>query len=71
MTGTLEMGATPGRAGVTFRVWAPHARKVFVTGTFNATRKGHPGTLDSADGLPSSGTVGIGPYTVLLLSQDG
>jgi hypothetical protein len=56
---------------VTFRVWAPHARKVFVTGTFNATRKGHPGTLDSADGLPSSGTVGIGPYTVLLLSQDG
>jgi 1,4-alpha-glucan branching enzyme len=29
------MGATPGQNGVTFRVWAPHARKVFVTGSFN------------------------------------
>jgi 1,4-alpha-glucan branching enzyme len=30
------MGATPGARGVTFRVWAPHAETVFVTGTFNA-----------------------------------
>jgi 1,4-alpha-glucan branching enzyme len=31
------MGAIPipGAKGVTFRVWAPHAEKVFVTGTFN------------------------------------
>jgi len=29
------MGAIPGANGVTFRVWAPHAAKVYVTGTFN------------------------------------
>jgi 1,4-alpha-glucan branching enzyme len=29
------MGAIPGEKGVTFRVWAPHAEKVYVTGTFN------------------------------------
>ena len=29
------MGAMPGAKGVTFRVWAPHAEKVYVAGTFN------------------------------------
>jgi 1,4-alpha-glucan branching enzyme len=29
------MGAILGESGVTFRVWGPHAEKVFVTGTFN------------------------------------
>jgi 1,4-alpha-glucan branching enzyme len=29
------MGSIPGANGVAFRVWAPHAEKVFVTGTFN------------------------------------
>ena len=29
------MGAIPYRGGTTFRVWAPHADAVFVTGTFN------------------------------------
>lgn len=29
------MGAIVGNEGVTFRVWAPHAEKVFVMGTFN------------------------------------
>lgn len=29
------MGAIPGAGGVTFRVWTPHAEKVYVTGTFN------------------------------------
>ena len=29
------MGAMPDAKGVTFRVWAPHAEKVYVTGTFN------------------------------------
>ena len=29
------MGAIPDANGVTFRVWAPHAEKVYVTGTFN------------------------------------
>jgi 1,4-alpha-glucan branching enzyme len=31
-----ELGARPEAKGVTFRVWAPHAEKVYVTGTFNA-----------------------------------
>ena len=29
------MGAIPNAKGVTFRVWAPHAEKVYLTGTFN------------------------------------
>jgi 1,4-alpha-glucan branching enzyme len=33
------MGAIPNAKGVTFRVWAPHAEKVYVTGTFNAWSK--------------------------------
>ena len=33
------MGAMPGARGVTFRVWAPHAEKVYVTGTFNDWNK--------------------------------
>ena len=33
------MGAIPGAKGVTFRVWAPHAEKVYVTGNFNAWSK--------------------------------
>jgi 1,4-alpha-glucan branching enzyme len=33
--GPSRMGATPGSKGVTFRVWAPHAEKVYVTGAFN------------------------------------
>src|SRR4030042_3664606 len=35
MTMNKGMGAIPGGKGVTFRVWAPHAEKVYVTGTFN------------------------------------
>ena len=29
------MGAIPTLKGVTFRVWAPHAEKVYLIGTFN------------------------------------
>ena len=29
------LGAIPGPKGVTFRVWAPHAETVYLTGTFN------------------------------------
>src|SRR5271169_2638351 len=29
------MGAIPNAKGVTFRVWAPHAEKVYVLGSFN------------------------------------
>lgn len=38
-TGHPNMGALPGPTGVTFRVWAPHAEKVYVTGTFNDWNK--------------------------------
>ena len=34
-----SMGAMPGAKGVTFRVWAPHAEKVYVTGAFNDWNK--------------------------------
>ncbi len=30
-----NMGVTPSEEGATFRVWAPHADEVYVTGTFN------------------------------------
>lgn len=37
------MGAIPYPAGVAFRVWAPHAGKVFVIGSFNSWESGkHP-----------------------------
>jgi 1,4-alpha-glucan branching enzyme len=35
VTKHFGMGANPGAKGVTFRVWAPHAEKVYLTGTFN------------------------------------
>jgi 1,4-alpha-glucan branching enzyme len=37
------MGAIPHAGGVTFRVWAPHAERVYVVGTFNNWAKtAHP-----------------------------
>ena len=37
------MGALVGTRGVSFRVWAPHAKRVSVSGTFNAwSRERHP-----------------------------
>lgn len=33
------MGAMPNATGTSFRVWAPHAEKVYVTGTFNGWNK--------------------------------
>jgi 1,4-alpha-glucan branching enzyme len=35
VTKHFGMGAIPHAKGVTFRVWAPHAEKVYVSGTFN------------------------------------
>ena len=58
------MGAIPHGDGTTFRVWAPHAEAVFVTGTFDdwATDR----TLLARDADGSSGTwsadvPGVGP----------
>ena len=51
------MGANPYRDGTTFRVWAPHAQAVFVTGTFTDWEL--PGVelaADDADGGDVGGT---------------
>ncbi|MDK2858579.1 MAG: 1,4-alpha-glucan branching enzyme, partial [Verrucomicrobiota bacterium] len=44
------MGAVPGAKGVTFRVWAPHAEKVYVTGTFNDWNKTSTPMVSEKDG---------------------
>ncbi len=45
------MGAIPHEKGVAFRVWAPHAEAVAVTGTFNNWDKTkHPMTRENEDG---------------------
>ena len=36
------MGAIPDADGVAFRVWAPHADRVFIMGTFNKWTESHP-----------------------------
>ena len=42
-----EMGAVPLKEGVVFRVWAPHADAVHVTGRFNGwSRTAHPLSRD-------------------------
>ena len=39
----LGMGARPYAGGTAFRVWAPHAHRVFVSGSFNNwSRERHP-----------------------------
>ncbi len=58
------MGALPYRGGTTFRVWAPHARAVFVTGSFDAwagdsTELWRDG--DGAGGTWSADVDGVGP----------
>ena len=42
LTAKAGMGAIPYQAGVAFRVWAPHADRVFVTGAFNNWTESHP-----------------------------
>ena len=41
------MGALPHGSGVAFRVWAPHADAVYVTGSFNSwSHDSHPMTKE-------------------------
>ena len=49
------MGAIPGAKGVTFRVWAPHAEKVYVTGTFNDWSKTSAPLVKEKNGCWSTG----------------
>ncbi len=71
------MGAIPFRGGTTFRVWAPHAEAVFVTGTFDAWARTATSLARDADG--SSGTwsadvASVGPgmeYRFTIRTRDG
>lgn len=46
----VGMGPMPHDAGVAFRVWAPHAESVFVTGTFNDWSTDHDPMVMEGDG---------------------
>src|SRR5208337_853601 len=55
MTRHSRMGAIPRARGVTFRVWAPHAEKVYVTGTFNDWSKASTPLVKGKNGCWSTG----------------
>ncbi len=71
------MGALPHRDGTTFRVWAPHASAVFVTGTFDdwardRTPLGRDG--DGSSGTWSADVPGVAPgaeYRFTIRTRDG
>ena len=52
------MGAIPGAKGVTFRVWAPHAEKVYVTGTFDDWSKASTPMIREDNGYWSTKVLG-------------
>jgi 1,4-alpha-glucan branching enzyme len=57
----LGMGAIPYSGGTTFRVWAPHADHVCVTGTFNEwDKQAHP-LAHEGSGYWSADVTGAGP----------
>ncbi len=71
------MGALPHAGGTTFRVWAPHATAVFVTGTFDdwardRTPLGRDG--DGSSGTWSADVPGVAPgaeYRFTIRTRDG
>ena len=67
-------GAVPGRRGCSFRVWAPHADEVYVTGTFNEWSKtAHPLGKDG-DGWWSGEVPNAGPgdeFRYRIVAGDG
>lgn len=67
------LGAIPQRAGVTFRVWAPHAAKVFVTGTFNNWSAWHSPLAEEEAGYWSvdSPTAKIGDAYKFVIHHNG
>ncbi|WP_420264551.1 alpha-amylase family glycosyl hydrolase [Candidatus Magnetominusculus dajiuhuensis] len=52
------MGAIPNAKGVTFRVWAPHAEKVYVTGSFNGWNETSMPLMSEPDGKWSTEVPG-------------
>ena len=71
------MGAIPHEAGTMFRVWAPHAQAVFVTGTFDdwatdRTELARDG--DGTSGTWSADVAGVRPgdeYRFTIRTKDG
>ena len=71
------MGAIPHEAGTMFRVWAPHAQAVFVTGTFDdwatdRTKLARDG--DGTSGTWSADVAGVRPgdeYRFTIRTKDG
>lgn len=58
------MGAVPHASGTTFRVWAPHAEAVFVTGTFDEWATDRTALAPDGDGTSgtwSADVAGVGP----------
>jgi len=53
------MGAIPYRGGTTFRVWAPHAQAVFVTGTFDDWARDQVSLHRDGDGTTGSWSVDV------------
>ena len=68
------MGAILGSKGVTFRVWAPHAEKVHVTGTFNGWSETSTPLFSEKNGYWSaevSGAKAGDEYRYLILGPTG
>ena len=71
------MGAIPHETGTTFRVWAPHALAVFVTGTFDdwsMDRNALEPDGDGSSGTWSADVDGAGPgdeYRFTIRTADG
>jgi 1,4-alpha-glucan branching enzyme len=55
---TQEMGAVPHEGGVTFRVWAPSAKSVAVSGTFNGWKKEGQALQPEGDGIWAASVAG-------------
>ena len=53
-----EMGAIPNEGGVTFRVWAPSAKSVAVSGTFNGWKKEGHALQPEGDGIWAASVAG-------------
>jgi 1,4-alpha-glucan branching enzyme len=58
VAGAPPLGATPHPGGVFFRVWAPHAAHVFVTGDFNAWSATADGLAAESSGGTPTGLFG-------------
>lgn len=52
------MGAIPSEGGITFRVWAPHAEKIYVTGNFNGWSKTSTPLMAEQNGCWSAEVAG-------------